>query len=75
MTSTFDESHDLLPDIDPQETQEWIESLDAVLGVSGPVRARFLLRKLLKHAAARDIGLPGAVNTPYINTISPEDEP
>ncbi|MFN0027298.1 MAG: pyruvate dehydrogenase (acetyl-transferring), homodimeric type [Acidimicrobiales bacterium] len=73
--SRFEESHDLVPDIDPLETQEWIDSLDAVLDQRGESRARFLVRKLLKHSEARDIGLPAAVTTPYINTIAPEDEP
>ncbi|MCC6435185.1 MAG: pyruvate dehydrogenase (acetyl-transferring), homodimeric type [Acidimicrobiales bacterium] len=73
--SRFEESHDLVPDLDPAETQEWIESLDAVLDRRGPGRARFIVRKLLKHSEAREIGLPAAVTTPYINTIAPEDEP
>ena len=73
--SRFEESHDLVPDLDPGETQEWTDSLDAVLDQRGPSRARFLVRKLLKHSEARDIGLPAAVTTPYINTIAPEDEP
>ncbi len=71
----FEESHDLVPDLDPGETQEWVESLDAVLDQRGPGRARFLVRKLLKHSEYRDIGLPAAVTTPYMNTIAPEDEP
>ncbi len=71
----FEESHDLVPDLDPGETQEWVDSLDAVLDQRGPGRARFLVRKLLKHSERRDIGLPASVTTPYINTIAPEDEP
>ena len=55
--SRFEESHDLVPDLDPGETQEWTDSLDAVLDQRGPSRARFLVRKLLKHSEARDIGL------------------
>jgi len=75
VTRSFEESHDLVPDNDPTETQEWLESLDAVIDEHGAARARFLVRKLLKHSESRSIGLPAAVTTPYINTIAPEDEP
>ena len=64
-----------LPDTDPVETREWIESLDAVAEEHGPVRARFLLAKLLERAHKKRLGVPGAVTTPYINTISPEEQP
>ena len=64
-----------LPDPDPQETQEWIDALDGVVATHGPERADFLLRKVLKRARQLRIGLPGLVQTRYINTISPEQEP
>jgi pyruvate dehydrogenase E1 component len=60
-------------DADPQETKEWIESLDAVLAREGPERARFLLRRVLKRARMQHLGLE-LIQTPYINTISPEQE-
>lgn len=63
-----------LADADPQETQEWIESLDAVAASAGPLRAAFLLRKLLKRARMLGLGIE-PIQTPYINTISPEQEP
>ncbi|MFH1276951.1 MAG: pyruvate dehydrogenase (acetyl-transferring), homodimeric type [Candidatus Eisenbacteria bacterium] len=63
-----------LYDVDPEETKEWIESLDRVLEKEGPNRARFLLRKVLKRARMQHLGLE-LVQTPYINTISPEQEP
>ncbi len=63
-----------LYDADPQETAEWIESLDRVLATAGPERARFLLRKILKRARMQHLGIE-VVQTPYINTISPEQEP
>ncbi len=63
-----------LYDIDPGETSEWIESLDWVLSNHGPQRARFLLRKVLKRARMQQLGLE-LIQTPYINTISPEQEP
>lgn len=64
-----------LPDNDPLETQEWLDSLDAVVNESGPVRARYLIAKLLERAHETSVGIPGAVRTPYINTIPPEEEP
>src|SRR5438552_15053535 len=48
----FDEFKRQLPDIDPQETQEWIDSIDALVKQSGADRARFVLYKLLKRAHA-----------------------
>ncbi len=64
-----------LPDLDPEETAEWIEALDSVAKVSGKLRAQFLLYKLLKRARMLHLGLPQTVSTRYINTISPEQEP
>ncbi len=71
----FDEFKRQLPDVDPDETQEWIESLDALVEQAGPERARFVLYKLLKRARMLQIGLPPLTQTRYINTISPEQEP
>jgi len=59
-----DEYVNQLPDTNPIETQEWIESLDAVADESGAVRARFLLAKLLERAHETRLGIPGAVTTP-----------
>ena len=64
-----------LPDIDPQETQEWLESLDAVASSAGRQRARFIMSKLLARAQETQIGTPPAVWTPYVNTIPTEDQP
>ena len=63
-----------LYDADPRETAEWVESLDRVLETGGPERARFLLRKVLKRARMQHLGIE-VIQTPYINTISPEQEP
>jgi pyruvate dehydrogenase E1 component len=71
----FDEFKRQLPDIDPTETQEWIDSLDAVVDQGGTDRARFILFRLLKRARQLQVGLPALVQTRYINTISPEQEP
>jgi pyruvate dehydrogenase E1 component len=56
-------------DIDPQETQEWIESLDSVLEREGPYRAHFLLEKLIDKARRSGAYLPYTANTAYLNTI------
>ncbi|MFI5054764.1 MAG: pyruvate dehydrogenase (acetyl-transferring), homodimeric type, partial [Acidimicrobiia bacterium] len=71
----FDEFKHQLPDIDPLETQEWLDSLDQLLDTAGENRARFLVFKLLKRARQRHVGLPPLTQTRYINTISPEQEP
>src|SRR2546428_13234752 len=75
MPDVFDDFKHQLTDIDPEETQEWIESLDELVRIAGPERARFVLYKLLKRARMLHIGLPPLVQTRYINTISPEQEP
>src|SRR5579872_744057 len=64
-----------LPDIDPEETAEWVDSFDAIVDSRGKTRARFLLMKLLERARANQVGFPATVSTPYVNTISPEQEP
>jgi pyruvate dehydrogenase E1 component len=64
-----------LPDIDPGQTQEWLDSLDAVVDEHGTGRARFLMSKLLERARELQVGTPAAVSTPYVNTIPPEEEP
>jgi pyruvate dehydrogenase E1 component len=64
-----------LPDTDPDETREWLESLDAVIGVKGRTRATYLLARLIRRAREEGVGLPAMISTPYVNTIPPEDEP
>ncbi len=64
-----------LPDIDPDETREWVESLDAAIDSDGRQRARFLMLKLLERARERQVGVPALRSTDYINTIPPEREP
>ena len=71
----FDGFVNQLPDTDPGETQEWLDSLDAVIDVHGKTRARFLLSKLLEKARASQVSFPATVTTPYVNTIPRESEP
>jgi pyruvate dehydrogenase E1 component len=71
----IDEFKHQLPDIDPAETQEWLDALDQIHSQEGDERARFLLYKVLKRARQLRVGLPPLTQTRYINTISPEQEP
>jgi pyruvate dehydrogenase E1 component len=64
----------LPPDPDPDETSDWIASLDALTEDVGRERAQFVLYKVLKRARQLHIGLPPLTQTRYINTISPEQE-
>ena len=64
-----------LPDIDPSETAEWLESLDAVVREQGRERARYLMLRMLESARQHQVGVPGLRSTDYINTIPPELEP
>ena len=62
-------------DADPQETAEWVESLEAVLKHHGPERAQFLLQTLAEVAAAGGAKAAAGVTTAYVNTIRPEHQP
>src|ERR1700728_3806290 len=71
----FDGISHQLPDFDPTETAEWVDSFDAVLEVHGKARARFLLMKLLERAKESQVGFPATVSSPYVNTIPAGQEP
>jgi len=64
-----------LPDIDPEETLEWIQSLDGVVAAGGRQRARYVMLRLLERAREHQVGVPPLTTTDYINTIPPEREP
>src|SRR5262249_18173533 len=61
-------------DIEAVETHEWLESLDYVLQNGGPAKVARLLRDLTIHARQNGVKLPFTANTPYINSISAEDQ-
>ena len=63
------------PDRDPQETAEWLESLDALAKTHGRGRAREIMLNLLRRSHELQLNVPLVPTTDYINTISPEDEP
>ena len=64
-----------LPDIDSEETAEWLDSLDGMIDEAGRNRARYIMLKLLERARERHLGVPSLTATDYLNTIPPEQEP
>ncbi len=64
-----------LPDTDPEETREWVESLQGVIDGQGRTRARYIMLQLLAQARGQQVGVPSLTATDYINTIPPEREP
>lgn len=63
------ESHYI--DEDPEETREWLEALDGVVGTEGVEKARYLLSELGSRAQQSGVTLPFDATTPYANTIPP----
>ncbi|MCW5622394.1 MAG: pyruvate dehydrogenase (acetyl-transferring), homodimeric type [Burkholderiales bacterium] len=63
-----------LPDIDSQETEEWLDALDGVLQIEGPQRAHYILEKLIEKARRSGAYLPYNATTAYINTVPPGQE-
>jgi pyruvate dehydrogenase E1 component len=72
---TIDRFVHQLPDTDPGETVEWLDSLDAVINAKGKTRARFLVSKITERAREAQVGTPAEVNTPYVNTIPADEQP
>ncbi|HPZ81934.1 MAG TPA: pyruvate dehydrogenase (acetyl-transferring), homodimeric type, partial [Thermogutta sp.] len=65
----------LARDVDPVETQEWLDALEAVIRREGPERAVYLLERLKEKAFRTGVPWVSSATTPYINTIPPEAEP
>ncbi|HVW03143.1 MAG TPA: pyruvate dehydrogenase (acetyl-transferring), homodimeric type, partial [Planctomycetaceae bacterium] len=65
----------VMSDVDPGETQEWLDSLEDVLRREGPERVRQLLVMLQEKAYREGVTMPFTANTPYINTIPVEKQP
>lgn len=61
-------------DIDPQETQEWLEALNSVVEMEGPERASYLLDQVSQLARKKGCKLADTLNTPYVNTIPVEQQ-
>ncbi|RRC95126.1 pyruvate dehydrogenase (acetyl-transferring), homodimeric type [Schaalia canis] len=64
-----------VPDNDPAETAEWVESLSGLIDEKGGPRARYILLHMLAEARKRDVQLPQEYTTPYVNTIPVDQEP
>jgi pyruvate dehydrogenase E1 component len=62
------------PDIDPQETREWLDALEAVLEHEGPERAHYLIEQLIDRARSSGAYVPFSANTAYVNTIPVEQQ-
>lgn len=63
-----------LPDTDPTETREWLDSLDQIIAIEGKTRARYLLSRMLLRAREQQVGIPATISTPYVNTIPTEEQ-
>ncbi|MFJ7750194.1 pyruvate dehydrogenase (acetyl-transferring), homodimeric type [Arthrobacter sp. NPDC097144] len=64
-----------LPDRDPEETAEWMQSLDELIRSQGTERAQYIMRSLLQRAGAQSVGVPMVTTTDYVNTIPVDQEP
>ena len=64
-----------LQDLDPEETAEWLDSLETVIDAEGVDRAHFLLKNLIDKAREKGAYLPYNANTPYVNTIPTDRQP
>ena len=63
-------------DLDPTETKEWLDALTSLIKQEGTERARYILQRLAEHAAKRGVeGAGGQLVTPFVNTISVENQP
>jgi len=56
-------------DIDPQETKEWIDSINGILNTQGIDRAHFIIEKMIEFARRNGVKMPYSPNTAYVNTI------
>ncbi len=73
--SSLEQARETAVDPDQQETQEWLEALEAVLDREGAERAHFLIEQLIDLARRSGAHIPYSLNTAYVNTIPPGLEP
>ena len=64
-----------LPDIDPDETNDWLASFESLVDERGQDRARYVMLRLLERAREKAVGLPDLRSTDFINSIPPGQEP
>ena len=62
-------------DIDPLETQEWLDAFYSLVKHGGSERASYIFQRLSQAAVSERIDIPSGITTPYINTIALKDEP
>lgn len=65
----------MLQDLDPIETQEWLAALESVVREEGVERAQFLLEQVLEQARLDGVDMPTGITTNYVNTIPLTQEP
>src|SRR5665213_1999656 len=71
----FDGVAHQLPDLDREETEEWLAAFDDVVREHGRNRARYLLMRVLERARQSQVDFPVTVSTPYVNSIPSDAEP
>ena len=59
----FDGLSQQMPDIDPEETREWVDSFDAVVDAHGKTRAQFLMLKLMERAHELQVAFPATIRS------------
>lgn len=74
-TATEDPLADRIPEMEADELAEWYESLDDVAERHGADVVRALLSTLSDRAAWHGISLPSVIRTPYLNSLSAEEQP
>lgn len=74
-TATAGPAADGTVDTDPEETAEWVESLDALIDARGTARGQQIVRSIVQRAGARSAGIPPVTTTDYVNTIPVDQEP
>lgn len=62
-------------DVDPFETKEWLDSLESLIEYEGTDRAKYILDTLLSEAKTKGVAVSKGVNTDYVNTIAPSEQP
>ena len=70
----MDQESENRTDIDPLESEEWVEAINSVMETDGVERAQYILQRLSARVTETGAQLPYAINTPYRNTIPTSKE-
>ena len=62
-------------DVDPIETQDWLQSLDSLIREEGVERAQYIIEQVIGQARTNGVSLPTGVTTDYVNTIPASEQP